>query len=67
MEKSKIGKISGDDLKSYLSKRFLDLEFAEASVSTAINSNKPLRAFVSQRDLRNSENERRLRERNDRI
>jgi hypothetical protein len=40
---------------------------AEASVSTAINSNKPLRAFVSQRDLRNSENERRLRERNDRI
>ena len=33
VEKSKIGKISGDDLKSYLSKRFLDLEFAEASVS----------------------------------
>jgi len=40
---------------------------AEASVSTAINSNKPLRAFVSERDLRTSENERRLRERNDRI
>ncbi len=40
---------------------------AEASVSTAINSNKPLRAFVSNRDLRDSENERRLRERNDRI
>ena len=40
---------------------------AEATVSTAISSNKPLRAFVSTRDLRSSENERRLKERNDRI
>ena len=40
---------------------------AEASLSTAMNSNKPLRAFVSARDLRSSENERRLKERNDRI
>jgi hypothetical protein len=40
---------------------------AEATVSTAISSSKPLRAFVSNRDLRSSENERRLKERNDRI
>ena len=40
---------------------------AEATVSTAMSSNKPVRAFVSERDLRTSENERRLKERNDRI
>ncbi|MDC0880375.1 ribonuclease E/G [Hellea sp.] len=33
IEKSELGKISGDDLKGYLSKRFSDLEFTEASVS----------------------------------
>lgn len=40
---------------------------AEATTSSAISSRKPVRAFVSERDLRTSENERRLKERNDRI
>ena len=40
---------------------------AEATVSTAINSSKPVRAFVSAKDLRQNENERRLRDRNDRV
>ena len=40
---------------------------AEATTSTAIQSNKPVRAFISNKDLRTNETERRLRERNDRI
>ena len=40
---------------------------AEATTSTAIQSQKPLRAYVSDADLRNNANERRLRDRNDRI
>jgi hypothetical protein len=40
---------------------------AEATSSTAIQTSKPMRAFVSDKDLRKSANERRLRERNDRI
>ena len=40
---------------------------AEATTSTAIQSSKPVRAFVSSKDLRSNENERRLRDRNDRI
>jgi hypothetical protein len=40
---------------------------AEATTSTAVNSKKPVRAFVADKDLRNNANERRLRDRNDRI
>jgi hypothetical protein len=40
---------------------------AEATTSTAIGVSKPVRAFVSERDLRTSENERKLKNRNDRI
>ncbi len=40
---------------------------AEATTSTAINTGKPVRAFVSSKDLRANENERRLRDRNDKI
>ena len=40
---------------------------AEATTSTAISSSKPVRAFISSKDLRSNENERRLRDRNDRI
>jgi len=40
---------------------------AEATTTSAIQGSKPVRAFVSARDLRSSENERRLKERNDRI
>lgn len=40
---------------------------AEATTSTAISASKPVRAFVSSKDLRSNENERRLRDRNDRI
>ena len=40
---------------------------AEATTSTAIGVSKPVRAFVSSSDLRTNENERRLRDRNDRI
>ena len=40
---------------------------AEATTSTAIQSSKPVRAFISSKDLRNNETERRLRDRNDRI
>ena len=40
---------------------------AEATTSTAVNSAKPVRAFVADKDLRNNANERRLRDRNDRI
>jgi hypothetical protein len=40
---------------------------AEATTSTAIQTSKPMRAFVSSKDLRNNETERRLRDRNDRI
>ena len=40
---------------------------AEATTSTAIQSAKPVRAFVSSKDLRANENERRLRDRNDKI
>jgi len=40
---------------------------AEATTSTAIGVNKPVRAFVANKDLRSNDNERRLRDRNDRI
>jgi hypothetical protein len=40
---------------------------AEATASTAIQASKPVRAFVSSKDLRSNETERRLRDRNDRI
>lgn len=40
---------------------------AEATTSTAIQTSKPVRAFVSSKDLRRNETERRLRDRNDRI
>lgn len=40
---------------------------AEATTSTAIQSRKPVRAFVSSKDLRSDANERRIRDRNDRI
>lgn len=40
---------------------------AEATTSTAIGVSKPVRAYVSDADLRNNANERRLRDRNDRI
>lgn len=40
---------------------------AEATTSTAIQTSKPVRAFVSSKDLRTNDTERTLRERNDRI
>ncbi len=40
---------------------------AEATTSTAIQGSKPVRAFISSKDLRSNETERRLRDRNDRI
>jgi len=40
---------------------------AEATVSTAINSSKPVRAYVSDKDLRSNATERRIRDRNDRL
>lgn len=40
---------------------------AQATMSTATDVKKPVRAFVSSKDLVNNETERRLRERNDRI
>lgn len=40
---------------------------AHATLSTANDMKKPVRAFVSSKDLRTNETERRLRERNDRI
>tara|TARA_R110002153_G_scaffold63898_1_gene171231 strand:+ start:1890 stop:5324 length:3435 start_codon:yes stop_codon:yes gene_type:complete len=40
---------------------------AEATTSTAIQTSKPVRAYVSSSDLRINETERRLRDRNDRI
>jgi hypothetical protein len=40
---------------------------AEATTSTAIQTSKPVRAFVSSSDLRTNETERRLRDRNDKI
>lgn len=40
---------------------------AEATTSTAISASKPVRAFVSSKDLRANETERRLRDRNDKI
>jgi len=40
---------------------------AEAIVSTAINSTKPVRAYVSDKDLRSNATERRIRDRNDRL
>jgi hypothetical protein len=40
---------------------------AEATTSTAIGVSKPVRAFVADKDLRTNSNERRLRDRNDRI
>jgi len=40
---------------------------AEATISTAIQTSKPVRAFVTGKDLRTNETERRLRDRNDRI
>ncbi len=40
---------------------------AEATTSTAIQSSKPVRAFVTSSDLRTNETERRLRDRNDKI
>jgi len=40
---------------------------ADATTQSAIQGSKPVRAFVSAKDLRTNENERRLRDRNDRI
>ena len=40
---------------------------AEATTSTAIGVSKPVRAYVSDKDLRTNANERRIRDRNDRI
>lgn len=40
---------------------------AEATTSTAIGVSKPVRAFVSDKDLRSNATERRIRDRNDRI
>lgn len=40
---------------------------AEATISTAMGVSKPVRAFVADKDLRSNANERRLRDRNDRI
>lgn len=40
---------------------------AEATTSTAIQTSKPVRAFVTSSDLRKNETERRLRDRNDKI
>lgn len=40
---------------------------AEATTQSAIQGSKPVRAFVSAKDLRTNENERRLRDRNDKI
>lgn len=40
---------------------------AEATTSTAMNTNKPVRAYVADKDLRTNATERRLRDRNDRI
>jgi len=40
---------------------------AEATTSTAIGVSKPVRAFVADKDLRTDSNERRIRDRNDRI
>jgi hypothetical protein len=40
---------------------------AEATTSTAIQTSKPVRAFVSSSDLRTNETERRLRDRNDKV
>lgn len=42
-------------------------EIAENTATSAINTGKPVRAFVSSKDLRANENERRLRDRNDKI
>jgi DNA repair exonuclease SbcCD ATPase subunit len=52
---------SGQESVNYLK------AIAEATTSTAIQSSKPVRAFISDKDLRTNETERRLRERNDRI
>jgi hypothetical protein len=40
---------------------------AEATASTALQTSKPVRAFVSSKDLRSNETERRLKDRNNRI
>ena len=40
---------------------------AEATTSTAIGVSRPVRSFVSDKDLRNNATERRIRDRNDRI
>ena len=40
---------------------------AEATTSTAIGVSKPVRAYISQKDLRNNATERTIRDRNDRI
>lgn len=40
---------------------------AEATTSTAIGVSKPVRAYVSDKDLRTNANERRIRDRNDRL
>jgi hypothetical protein len=40
---------------------------AEATISTAIQSSKPVRAYVADKDLRGNATERRIRDRNDRI
>jgi len=40
---------------------------AEATTSTAIGVSKPVRAYVSDKDLRSNATERRIRDRNDRL
>jgi len=40
---------------------------AEATTSTAINSSRPVRAYIADKDLRSNATERRIRDRNDRL
>lgn len=56
-----VGGINTDNSVDYLK------VIAEASMSTATNTSKPVRAFVSKRDLVSDSSERRIRDRNDRV
>ena len=56
-----VGAVTGIASVNYLE------EIAENTSTSANNSNKPVRAFVTDKDLRTDSNERRLRDRNNRI
>jgi len=56
-----VGAITGITGVEYLK------QIADNTATSAINTGKPVRAFVSSKDLRANENERRLRDRNDKI